>query len=406
MSIVLTALFPGAFLRDHAQWTYQSDEGRVDVALVGNTQNGQIDVHGQDLRLERPRWFLDSKGNQGVVVHFAVSYLKKAHQMTLRTRGNAKERDISLVMNFRGQDLRVDNRRKSAYVRFENIRVNGKEVASEKTVWHDKPFKYRLEELPDNADVILSFDVRKPIFFSDIRCDRVVGLFVLCLLLVLLLYDIIKGLVQSITEQKGVMLSDVGKTLRFHKRKVLISVLLTVLVNILCIPLWTELGYVSSVRTLFNKEAGIALLYESKTSGAAPFYLQSTPQPLNDPSPFFVPQTNFQQANLNFRARREWQKISLKLQSQRNGTIILRLKGAEVRDEYGHFYSVLTDWRNLKINGTVFFDENKALSFQKCFSMQIPVKGNETLHIEAEFRRHHFTARDFTFLKSGAYSAT
>ena len=138
----------------------------------------------------------------------------------------------------------------------------------------------------DNPDVILSFDVRKPISFADIRWDRVVGLFVLCSLFALCSYGLIRGGVQGIIEQKGAMLSEVGRMFRFYKREILISVLLTLLTNILCIPLWTELGYVSFVRTLFSKEAGIALLYESKTSGAAPFDLQSTPQPLNDPSPF------------------------------------------------------------------------------------------------------------------------
>ena len=256
----------------------------------------------------------------------------------------------------------------------------------------------------DNSDVILNFDVRKPISFADIKRGKVIGLFALCQLFVLFLHDVIKrGRLMYKIERTGghVLLSDVVRMFRFYKREILISIFLILLANILCIPLWTELGYVSFMRTLFNKEARLDLVYEGRISDSVPFYLQSTPKPLNDPSPSYVPQNHSQQTNLNFRARGKWQKVSLQIQSQRNGTIMLRLRGAEVRDEYGHFYSVLTDWRNLKINGTVVFKANKQFSFQKCFSRQISVKGNETLRIEAEFRRHHFTIHDFTFLKQG-----
>ena len=43
ISVVLAALFPSAFLKNDAQWTYQSDFGRVDVAFAGDVRNGQIE---------------------------------------------------------------------------------------------------------------------------------------------------------------------------------------------------------------------------------------------------------------------------------------------------------------------------------------------------------------------------
>ena len=401
VSIVLCALFPSIFLKNDAKWTYQSDVGRVDVAFAGEVCDGKINVQGKTLRVDRPQWIHDDKHNQGVVVHFPVSYLRKTYQITLKPWGKTQE--TSLIMSFRGKDLRIQNQRKPAYVRFENIRLNGKAVAREKTVWHNKPFKYRLEKISDNSNVILSFDVRKPVSASDIRWDMVIGLFVLCSLFVFFSYGAIRGFVCSTIEWIGVMISDVGKFLKFHNWKILISVILTLLANILCIPLWTELDYADFIKTLFSKEAGLSLVYEDKTSGETPFQLQSTPQPLNDPSPFLIPATNpIKQIDLNFRARGKWQKLSLQLKSQRDGKIELRLRGPKIFDDYGcSYYSVLTDWRNLKVNGTVLFDANKTLSLKKCFSKQIPVKENETLHVEAEFRRHHFTTRDFAFLKSG-----
>ena len=399
LSMVLVAPFPSAFLKDDAKWTFQNDLGRVDVTFIGDTHNGQIDVTGKDLQLDKPQFYLDKKGNQGVMVHVPVFYLKKSCQITLKPRGDAK--DISLALRFRGKNFLVRNQRKPAFVRFENIRVNGKVVAEGQTVWHDQSFWHYAKHISDNSMVTLNFDIQKPFSFTDIMWSEVIGLFVLCALSVFFLYDVIRGLVRSIIEQKGVMLSDVGRVLRLHMRKILILAILTLLVNILCIPLWTELGYGDFVWSLFNKETQLDLLYQGKTSGKAPFQLQSTPQPLNDPSTYFMDVTNRQLSKLSFRAQEEWQKLSLQLKSQRSGKITLALKGPRVVDDYGHLYSVLADWRNLRINGKVIFNESKTLSYQKCFSTQIPVKKNETLHVEAEFRRHHFTTRDFTFLKSG-----
>ncbi len=198
MSIVLVSLFPSAFLKDDAYWTYQSDVGRVDVAFAGEVCNGKIDFQGKTLRVDRPRWIRDSKGNQGVMLQFPVSYPQKSYQMALTPRGNAK--DMSLIMKFRGKDLMVDNQRKPAYVCFENIRVNGKTVAGKQTVWHDKPFRYCAKNISDNSTVTLSFAVRKPIFFTDIRWERLFGLFIACSLLISC-FDTLRRLVSGLNKK-------------------------------------------------------------------------------------------------------------------------------------------------------------------------------------------------------------
>ena len=206
LSMVLTVLFPGAFLKDDAKWTYQSDVGRVDVALAGEVRAGQIDIQEKSLRVDRPRWICDGNDNQGVVVQFPVSYLRKTYHMTLTPRGNAKE--ISLVMRFRGKDFRVRNQRKPAYVRFEEIQVNGKEVAKEQTIWHDNPFQYCVRNISANSSITLGFDIRKPLAFIDIRWERVIGLFMACSLLIFIAYssliscsDILKRLVNRLNKK-------------------------------------------------------------------------------------------------------------------------------------------------------------------------------------------------------------
>ena len=183
-----------------------------------------------------------------------------------------------------------------------------------------------------------------------------------------------------------------------RNRRIQISIILTLSVNILCLPLWTECDYGGFVRTLFNKEARLDLLYSGKITRAEPFQYQVIPTPFRAAWGYG---DNIHRANLTFRARGEWEKFSLWIKAQRDGEITVFFRAPEVQDEYGFFNSVLTDWRNVKINGKTVFDEPRAFSFQKGFPKRISVKRNDVLKVEAEFRKHHFGIRDFTWLNSG-----
>lgn len=183
-------------------------------------------------------------------------------------------------------------------------------------------------------------------------------------------------------------------------RKILIAVFLTLFVNVLSLPLWTERGYGGFVRTLFNKEARLDLLYSGKITKSEPFQYQVTPKPFYA-TWMYEAGDNVHRANLSLRARGKWQRLSLQLKARRNGKITMFFRGPEVRDEYGVFYSVLTDWRNVKLNGKTVLPQHKGFSFKKHFTKQLSVKKGDVLHLEAEFRRHHFSIHDFTALKSG-----
>ena len=182
--------------------------------------------------------------------------------------------------------------------------------------------------------------------------------------------------------------------------RIWITILLTLLINILCIPLWTECDYVGFVRTLFNEETRLDLLYRGKITGVEPFHFQSTPRPFYTTWKY-EPGLNIHRNNLSLRVRGEWQKLSLQVEALRDGEITVILRGPEEQDEYGSFHSILVDWRNFKINGEIVFDETKVFSLTKKFTQHISIKKDEILNIEAEFRKHQFTIHDFTWLSSG-----
>ena len=182
-------------------------------------------------------------------------------------------------------------------------------------------------------------------------------------------------------------------------KKILIAAILTFVVNILCIPLWTECGYGGFVRTLFNKEVRLEFVYSGIVTGSEPFHFQATPEP--SLCSWFYHSGNIRRAHLTLQASGKWQKLSVQVEPLHDGKITISFKGPDARDDYGRCYSVLTDWRNSKINGKAVFKESKTLSYQKGESAKISVKKNEILQIEAEFRRHRFTIHDFIFLKHG-----
>ena len=178
-------------------------------------------------------------------------------------------------------------------------------------------------------------------------------------------------------------------------KRILFSAFLTLLANALCILLWNG----SFVRTLFNKEACLRLCYDGKITAEEPFHFQSHPSSTSVHMSY-EKEGKRRSMYANFLStRKEWQKLSVRLEVLQDGKISIVLSGPETKDDYGYLYSVLTDWKNFKINGQVVFNEPKSLSYQKGFSKQISVRRDEILHIEAEFRRHHFTIHDFVFLK-------
>ena len=183
-------------------------------------------------------------------------------------------------------------------------------------------------------------------------------------------------------------------------KKITLSIILTLLVNILCLPLWTEYDYGGFVRTLFNKEARVDLTYRGEITRAEPLRIQSNAEPTGSLYSWKL-MNNASYASLIWKARKKWQKLFLQIEPLKDGEITIILRGPDARDEYGQFYSVQTDWRNVKINGKTVFDGPKALSFQKGFAKHISIKRDEVLEVEGEFRKHQFTFRDFTFLKSG-----
>lgn len=191
-----------------------------------------------------------------------------------------------------------------------------------------------------------------------------------------------------------------------HHCRILWAVILTLLINVLCLPFWTEYGYNGLIWTLFNKEARVDFVYTGDELTASPPIvfktIHSKPirctqiEGIDDKSKFF------RLFSHRLRARSNWQKVSFKVNILQDGKITIILRGPDRSDDYGSSrYSVLTDWRNLRINGEEVFNEHKTLSFSKNYIKNVPIKKHEILQVDVEFRRHAFSIDDFVFPEFG-----
>ena len=189
-----------------------------------------------------------------------------------------------------------------------------------------------------------------------------------------------------------------------NKKRILFSIFLTFLVNVLAIPLWTKCGYSSFVQTLFNKEARLEFVYTGAVTGDEPFHFQSTPKPFYS-SWYYGREDDAHRAcaDLCYKAGGKWQKLSFLLNARHDGEVKMLIKGSSTQDEYGNNYPILTDWRNIKINGEVISNTSGTVSNEKPFCKRFLIKKGELLRIEAEFRKHRFTIQDFIFLEHGGF---
>ena len=187
-------------------------------------------------------------------------------------------------------------------------------------------------------------------------------------------------------------------------RAYITAIFLICLANFLCLPLWTEYNYGSFVRTIFNKEARLGFVYLGRITAEEPIHFSFQDASSNYNVSWTYGNSGVtRNACINLRARREWQKISFRVEALSDGKISMVLSGPDNRDDYGNLYYIPTDWQNIKISGKIILPKHEAFSCKKPFTKQVSVKKGDVIQIEGEFRRHHFSVHDFTRLSSGNF---
>ncbi len=188
--------------------------------------------------------------------------------------------------------------------------------------------------------------------------------------------------------------------------KIMLGALIgTLIVNILCLPLWMDYDVESVIRTLFNRDARMDIIYNGPLTGANAFSITSSEPALSSPTNYYRG-NDAQLYTANMQVGGEWKAHSLTLNARRKGYVQILLRGPHRCDDYGEIYSITTDYSNLKIRGKEIFSSRRKVTYIKGFSYRIPVNANEAINISFDVRRHHFDADDFDLKRNFWYIIT
>ncbi|MBR1601006.1 MAG: glycosyltransferase, partial [Alphaproteobacteria bacterium] len=129
---------------------------RIDVKNFGNSSNS-IDIISDDLSVNSPRWFADSKGVgkmlQGCSTHIDIR-IKVINSGVLK-------------IIFRGQDKRYAGERLHLWIDYKSIKIDDRELLLEpKEVWHDEPYRYEMP-VSDGQEIIMRIEQQPHKYTED-----------------------------------------------------------------------------------------------------------------------------------------------------------------------------------------------------------------------------------------------
>ena len=87
----------------------------------------------------------------------------------------------------------------------------------------------------------------------------------------------------------------------------------------------------------------------------------------------------------------DWQNHKIQFQTFGSNQVTIRLSSPKKENSKRIKYPVVVDYQNLKINNKLIFSETKALLDDKPFEYTLKVHNGETVELEADIRRHHWT---------------
>ena len=190
--VVATTIFfyPQIFLNGDAKWTYQNDMAQIGISIQNATSDDTIKLMGggNSKTTEHP-WPLDENLNQ-LTLHIPVTYSLQSYHFTIKPQTKNLSKKIALNFQFKAKDFYVNNHIKSAWVRFKNIQINGKNISKNAKVNYQEPFEYSLENISPDEEIQLDFEIKKPLSINHFSFLP----FGLILLLIILLVHLRKTL--------------------------------------------------------------------------------------------------------------------------------------------------------------------------------------------------------------------
>jgi len=120
---------------------------RLDIKNFGNEHNA-LEITADNMSISEPKWFTDDKGIGKILQGNSMKNVIKLKAIN----------DGRLLINFRGQDKRFNEKKFPLWIDYKSIKVNGEEILLEPVAtWHDKPYRYEIP-VKDGQEITLEIE--------------------------------------------------------------------------------------------------------------------------------------------------------------------------------------------------------------------------------------------------------
>lgn len=138
---------------------------RLDIKNVGS-ENNALEISANDGKVAAPKWFTNVQGVGIVLQGNAMNNIIKIKAIN----------DGKLMLSFRGQDKRFENKRFPLWIDYKSIKIDGKEILSAPVAtWHDKPYRYEMP-VKDGQEITLDIEQQYHQYFEDELKDVILKL--------------------------------------------------------------------------------------------------------------------------------------------------------------------------------------------------------------------------------------
>ncbi len=178
-------------------------------------------------------------------------------------------------------------------------------------------------------------------------------------------------------------------------KTLLITICLTLISNILWVPLVTQYDFKSIVATLVNKNARVDIVLEADEINEEPFRMLSVTKYV---FPEWGKKKRSQLAMVELPISNRKERHLIELQALKKGQLCIVFRGPDKREE-GKRYPVVVDYENLEINGRNVFHGKKVAWYDKSFYEKLNVVEGEKINIGIDIVKHQFNWNDLELQK-------
>ena len=170
-----------------------------------------------------------------------------------------------------------------------------------------------------------------------------------------------------------------------RKKRLIISMLLTLTIMLLISPLYSGANIDNFSRAWNSKEARLNIFFGGDKDNQLQVLDLSKRVKSEQPEWYSNPswkKTPGRGTMVQAKIYHKFRKYELQYKALGNGTVSIHLLGPHNNWNNGKLYPVWTYYKNFKVNGKEIFSDTKKLSYEKGYKYDIPLKHGDTLKIE------------------------